>query len=403
MEKGVGREFTNQTRSVKKNVHSAERKQSKSNTANNNPDSEESLLHSAETTDSDSTSETDDECNFPDSEQNSQHSAESEDKPISANGEKKKLRVRKRKKHEVKLLSQTLQLDKNNHMMYIPLTFDKTECQGLLDTGAVQSAMSETELAKILRANPKALIKELPAPNFKIQIANGSVVPIRKQVLLRFEIAGTSYEETFIILPQMSTILIGMTFFTNYEVMIDIVNYLIHLPEISLQLKQKNGKFKQPLSEMTSEQTIKLQPGQQVIIPTRTDGLKTDTHGTITGHPVFHRKSSILVTPAMTIVKGGIAHIQITNPTQQVCTIRKGTAIASFKILTPNQAKYVKEMPPTHLNLLQRFPDDAEAVVNQLFREQNEVLSRKWYPTPETCDDPTKLNKLERRIYDEII
>ena len=124
-------------------------------------------------------------------------------------------------------------------MMYIPLTFNTIECQGLLDTGAVKSAMSEAELAKILQASPKALVKELPAPNFKIQIANGSVVPIRKQVLLRFDIAGTSYEETFIILPQMSTILIGMTFFTNYEVMIDIVNYLIHLPEMSLQLKQK--------------------------------------------------------------------------------------------------------------------------------------------------------------------
>ena len=60
-------------------------------------------------------------------------------------------------------------------------------------------------------------------------------------------------------------------------------------------------------------------------------------------------------------------------------------------------------MPPIHINLLQRFPDDAEAVVYQLFREQTEFISRKWYPTPETCDDPTKLNKLERRIYDEII
>ena len=86
----------------------------------------------------------------------------------------------------------------------------------------------------------------------------------------------------------MSTILIGMTFFINYEVMIDLVNYLIHLPEISLQLKQKNGKFKQPLSEMTSEQNVKLLPGQQFINPVRMDGLKIDTHGTVEEHPVFN-------------------------------------------------------------------------------------------------------------------
>ena len=57
--------------------------------------------------------------------------------------------------------------------------------------------MSETDLAKILKTYPKALIEELPAPNFKIQIANGSVVPIRKQVLLQFDIAGTSSTETY--------------------------------------------------------------------------------------------------------------------------------------------------------------------------------------------------------------
>ena len=68
----------------------------------------------------------------------------------------------------------------------------------------------------------------------------------------------------------------------------------------------------------------------------------------------------------MSIVMGGIAHTQNNNPTQQVCKIRKGTAVASFKILTPNQAKYVKEMPSTHINLLHRFPEDAEAVVNQI-------------------------------------
>ena len=28
---------------------------------------------------------------------------------------------------------------------------------------------------------------------------------------------------------------------------------------------------------------------------------------------------------------------------------------------------------------------------------------KRWYPTPETCDDPDKLDEIEKRIYDEII
>ena len=61
VEKGVRGEFSKQTHSDKKNVHSAERKQSQSFKANNKPDSEESFPHSAETTEKDSVSETDNE------------------------------------------------------------------------------------------------------------------------------------------------------------------------------------------------------------------------------------------------------------------------------------------------------------------------------------------------------
>ena len=97
-ERGVGREFTSQKRSVKKHVPPAEKKQSTSQKHNINPDSEDSSLHSAETTNSDTNSETDDECNLPASEQNSQHSAESDKNQSPAKGERKKLRIRKKEK-----------------------------------------------------------------------------------------------------------------------------------------------------------------------------------------------------------------------------------------------------------------------------------------------------------------
>ena len=59
-------------------------------------------------------------------------------------------------------------------------------------------------------------------------------------------------------------------------------------------------------------------------------------------------------------------------------------------------------MPVEHLNLITKYPDEAEAVINQLFVNP-EMKSTKWYPTPETCSEPDKLNAIERRIYDEIL
>ena len=93
-------------------------------------------------------------------------------------------------------------------MLYVPLQFDKYENHALLDTGAIQSAMSEAELRKITTAHPEAILQELPPPppNFKIQLANGNLVPVRKQVLLRFYVAGEVFEETFLIFPTRGTI-----------------------------------------------------------------------------------------------------------------------------------------------------------------------------------------------------
>ena len=59
--------------------------------------------------------------------------------------------------------------------------------------------MSENDLRRILQAHPAAQLEEYPAPDIKIQIANGSIVPVRKQVLLRFFIGGNMFEETFLI------------------------------------------------------------------------------------------------------------------------------------------------------------------------------------------------------------
>ena len=126
----------------------------------------------------------------------------------------------KAKKHAIKteihVLSPTLHLNKKDKMLYVPLQFDKYENHALLDTSAIQSAMSEAELRKIITSHPEAIVQELPPPNFKTQIANGNLVPVRKQVLLRFYVAGKVSEETFLILPTMGTILIGMSCFEKY-------------------------------------------------------------------------------------------------------------------------------------------------------------------------------------------
>ena len=54
-------------------------------------------------------------------------------------------------------------------MLFVPLLFITYENQGLLDTRAVQSALSEAELRKIIAAHPEAVLDELPPPILKFK------------------------------------------------------------------------------------------------------------------------------------------------------------------------------------------------------------------------------------------
>ena len=67
------------------------------------------------------------------------------------------------------VLSPTLHLNKKDKILFVPLQFNTYENKGLLDTGAVQIALSEAELRKITAAHPEAVLDELPPPTLKFK------------------------------------------------------------------------------------------------------------------------------------------------------------------------------------------------------------------------------------------
>ena len=310
--------------------------------------------------------------------------------------------MNRKKDVAIQVLTATLQLNKKDKMLYVPLQFREYENHGLLDTGAIRSAMSEDELRRILSAHPAALLEEYPAPDFKVQIANGSIVPVRKQVLLRFFIGGKVFEETFMILPTMGSILIGMSFFKKYSVTLDLANNVVKFPDINLQLKPERGRYKIQMIELRTTQKTVIQPDHQIIVPVLAERDLGTIHGTVETFPAFERKTQLLVSPALTQITEKKSHVQITNLTCHTITLNPNTTVATFKIMTPNQAKNLQPMSNEQLTLITKYPNEANNVLNQLFQEPGTETNRRWYPTPETCDDPSKLNRIERRIYDEI-
>ena len=205
------------------------------------------------------------------------------------------------------------------------------------------------------------------------------------------------------ILPTMGNILIGMSFFKKYSVTLDLANNIVRFPEITLQLRPQIGKFKLQMLELRASQKTTIPPQQQVFIPVETEKDIGHVTGTVEAFPAFERKTELLVSPSMSEINDQQSHVQITNYLDHTITISQHTTVAVFRILTPNQAKNVQPMTNEQLTLISKFPDEANNVINQLFQEPDANKDKRWYPTPDTCDDPDKLNKIERRIYDEII
>ena len=54
-------------------------------------------------------------------------------------------------------------------MYYFPMDFEKLTLDGLIDTGALTSAISETGLNKIKLLSNEAIKDTGPAPNFQIK------------------------------------------------------------------------------------------------------------------------------------------------------------------------------------------------------------------------------------------
>ena len=83
-------------------------------------------------------------------------------------------------------MSTSLTLKRKRHMYYMPMDFEKLTLDGLVDTGALTSAISEQDFNKIKLIANEAIKDTGPPPNFQIMVANGQLeVPIGT-VLLEF-------------------------------------------------------------------------------------------------------------------------------------------------------------------------------------------------------------------------
>ena len=97
--------------------------------------------------------------------------------------------------------------------------------------------------------------------------------------------------------------------------------------------------------------------------------------------------------------------VQISNFLDHPYTLRKGTHIANFSILTPEQTKNIRPVNPTSVrHLLNNNHNDAIHYINSLLKtsKTEEVSETYWFPTLQNPGNGREHTPIQTRILNEI-
>ena len=97
-------------------------------------------------------------------------------------------------------------------MLHFPMDFGELTLDGLVDTGALSSAMPEADLRKTRLLATQSIVREVPAPNFQIMDANRQLETPKSTVELKFKVGDIEFHEIFIVMEKLTSPLIGLAF-----------------------------------------------------------------------------------------------------------------------------------------------------------------------------------------------
>ena len=97
--------------------------------------------------------------------------------------------------------------------------------------------------------------------------------------------------------------------------------------------------------------------------------------------------------------------VQISNFLDHPYTLKKGTHMANFSILTPEQTKHIRPINPISVrHLLSNNHDDAIHYINSLLKtpKPDQVNETYWFPTPQNPGNEKEHTPIQTRILNEL-
>ena len=278
-------------------------------------------------------------------------------------------------------LTTNLGLKYKRQMLYFPMDFGKLTLGGLVETGALSSIIPEADLRKI-RILAQSIVREGPAPNFLIMIANGQLKTPKSTVELKFEVGDIEFHEIFIVMEKLASPLIGLSFLQRTTTILDMRQGVLIFPFFSMQLQTSDHKYTNVMEPICIREDVTIPPNDRYLVLMASQ-LYEDT--TVTGifQPSnnFFDDGDIAFCAALVTLTNGQVSVHLNSFTDSPYTLKRGTQVANFTVPTPEQMKYVKRI---------------DTVTTWHLR-----TSRK--STPEDPGEPQQHTPIQKRILSELI
>ena len=133
-------------------------------------------------------------------------------------------------------LSTNLVLKYKRSILYLPMDFGELTIDGLVDTGALTSAIPESDLRKIKLLTTQSFIKKGPPPNFQIMVANGQLETPKATEELRFDVGDIVFHEIFLLMDSLTEPIIGLMLLLRNHTVLDMRRGKLIFPNFSMQL-----------------------------------------------------------------------------------------------------------------------------------------------------------------------
>ena len=248
-------------------------------------------------------------------------------------------------------LSTNLPLKNKRKMLYFPMDFGELNIDGLIDTGALSSAIPGADLRQYRLLAPHTILNEAPPPEFQIMVANGQLeVPIAT-VELQFEVGDITFREKFIVMTNLASPLIGLLFLQRNSTILDMRQGVLNFPFFSMQLKNEDRTYLNVIEPILNPAETIMQPGKRTTIRVKSQ-IYTDNEATgiIQPSPLLENDEDLLICPAFLSTQNNKHVVQLNKFLDHPYTLKKGTHMANFSILTPEQTKHIRPVNPTSVS-----------------------------------------------------